>query len=270
MSILGLTLASLSSLYAQISITQLGNPYNQDFDGLGNTTINNAFSSTIGTQTDINTLSGVTGMNGWYGVKNAGTGSTATALTADTGASASGGIYSYGATPVTDRALGVLASGTNIMTIGALFQNDTGSVITDLVFNFTAEFWRSSTSTQNVLTFGYGNIGGTITVDNFLTDSGATAFTGLDITGPAAVSTNGALDGNQTANQLTFTNVTINGLSIANGSQFFIRWADTNDSGNDAGLAIDNFSMTAIPEPSTYAMILGALVLGLGLIRRRK
>jgi hypothetical protein len=52
------------------------------------------------------------------------------------------------------------------------------------------------------------------------------------------------LDGNAVANQVAFTDVVIP-LQLAPGETGFVRWSDVNDAGNDAGLAIDDLSMTA-------------------------
>ena len=51
-----------------------------------------------------------------------------------------------------------------------------------------------------------------------------------------------------------------------------IRFSDPDHSGNDHGLAIDDFSVsyTAIPEPSTYAAIVGVLALGGVMWQRRR
>ena len=61
---------------------------------------------------------------------------------------------------------------------------------------------------------------------------------------------------------------TITGINWAPGDTLFIRWNDTDDTGTDAGIAIDNLSMIAtVPEPS------GGLLIGLGFaalaLRRR-
>jgi hypothetical protein len=243
--------------------------YSQDFNGLPSSgSVASAFSSTSGTQTHIGGLGGVTGMNGWHGSKIAGTGTTATALAANDGSANSGGIYSYGGVSSTDRALGMLASGTNIMAFGALFQNNTGLTLNDVSLSFTGEFWRSSTTTQNVLAFGFGIVDGvTITNSNFLTAT-ASSDTDLNIVGPLPVVTNGPLDGN--TNFATFSNVSITGFTVNPGESFFIRWSDLNEAGNDAGLAVDSFSVnvTAIPEPTTAAMLVGAVAL-MALRRRR-
>ena len=139
----------------------------------------------------------------------------------------------------------MLASGSNIMAIGALIKNDTGATINSIKVSFTAEFWRSSTSVQNVLTCAIGKVdGSTITTANFLTQTSAIPLVRGNITGPLPVSSNGALDGNAVANQVAFTDVVIP-LQLAAGETGFVRWQDKDDAGSDAGLAIDNLKMTA-------------------------
>ncbi|NCZ97118.1 hypothetical protein EBZ02_08220, partial [bacterium] len=229
-----------------ISLANLNvDSYTQTFDALGTTSIAGAISSTVGTQTSLAVATGSSTLNGWYATKIAGTGTAATAITADTGSGTSGLVYSYGAASATDRALGMLASGSNIMAIGALIKNDTGVTINSIKMSFTAEFWRSSTSVQNVLTCAIGKVdGSTITTANFLTEPSAIPLVRGNITGPAFVTSNGALDGNAVANQVAFTDVVIP-LQLAPGETGFVRWSDVNDGGNDAGLAIDNLRMTA-------------------------
>ena len=62
-------------------------------------------------------------------------------------------------------------------------------------------------------------------------------------------------------------------IGILDGSTFWIRWLDSDASGADDGLAIDDFSLTpqgaSIPEPSSMALAgLGAA--SLLIFRRRK
>ncbi len=276
LSIVASLFAAVSGLHAQVvSISTIASSaYTQSFDGLGATTIASAFSATANTQTEISTLAGVTGIGGWYGTKLAGTGVAATGLTADAGTANSGGIYSYGVASAADRSLGTLASGTSIMGFGAIFKNDTLSTLDVMTFTLTAEFWRSSTTNQNVLTFAYGKVDGTtVTTSNFLSTGTATSFASLNITGPAPVVTNGALDGNLSANQVAFTGVAISGLAWAPGETVFIRWKDANETGNDAGLAIDNMTIgvSTVPEPTTWALIgLGTAFMMWNLRRKRQ
>lgn len=233
-----LLLASLLAPWAYGQVNFTGATYTQTFDGLPTTAVTGLFSATAGTQ------SSLTGASGWSGAKIGGSNTTtAQNFLVDTGSSSSGGIYSYGAASTTERALGMLASGSNIFAFGAEFLNTSGGTITSITITLRAEFWRSSTSVQNTLPFAYGFSGGTATSANYLTDTSLTPASALNVTGPAAVTTNGALNGNDAANQANLT-TTINGLSWAPNTSLYIRWTDTNDAGNDAGLAIDDFTIT--------------------------
>ena len=42
------------------------------------------------------------------------------------------------------------------------------------------------------------------------------------------------------------------------------------DAAGDGAISIDNFNMTAIPEPGTYALLGGLLALGHVMLRRRR
>ena len=235
--LLALALAGFAPVASgQISYT--GTTLSENFDTLPAATQTAAFSATIGTQVAI------PGLTTWAATKFAGTGTTGPNLTADAGSSFNGHLYSYGAASSMERALGALASGSNAMAFGTEIVNNTGGTITSVTINFTSEFWRSSTLVQNRLVFAYGFSGGVITSSNFLTQAGMTAVSALDVVGPAPVSSNGALDGNNAANQAAVS-FTINGLSVPAGSSIYVRWSDTNETGSDAGLAIDNFSFSA-------------------------
>ncbi|NCZ52810.1 MAG: hypothetical protein EBY81_02775 [Verrucomicrobia bacterium] len=110
-----------------ISLTSLNpNSYTQNFDALGTASIAGAISSTAGAQSSIGAYAGSSTLNGWYATKIVGTAATPTAITADTGSGTSGLVYNYGSASATDRALGVLASGTSTMAIGALIKMKLG------------------------------------------------------------------------------------------------------------------------------------------------
>ena len=62
---------------------------------------------------------------------------------------------------------------------------------------------------------------------------------------PIVNGTAGALDGNVAANRITGIGGTYApASSIANGSIFYLRWVDIDNSGSDAGVAVDDFSIT--------------------------
>lgn len=253
-------LLTTANASASIILNSLA-PVSENFDTLINTG-SSALSATIGTQVGLG--------NGWDGAKIAGTGTAPMNLNANDGSSNSGALYSYGNALLNpERALGAVASGSNAAAFGVEIVNNTGGLIDSITISATTEFWRSSTSTQNKLVFGWGQSGGTATSTNYLTDAGAgNALAGLDVNGPAPIpapGTNGALDGNLAANQGSISGTII--TNLPQGASLFIRWSDTNDIGNDAGLAVDNLTIEVTPEPSTLALLgLGAVAL----LRRRK
>ncbi len=211
--------------WGQISITTPGSALTQDFNSLALT----GTSSTIPL--------------GWAFLE---TGSNAnTTYSAGTGSGNSGDTYSFGATSSSDRAFGGLLSGSLVPTLGASYTNNIGSSIAQLVIAYTGEQWRlGATGRVDRLDFQYSTnatslITGTWTdVDN------------LDFTAPVTSGTTGALDGNATSNH-TSISYTITGLTINPGSSFWIRFNDLNATGSDDGMAIDDWSLTAIIECST-------------------
>ncbi len=231
---------------ASVTLTQdlSANPYTESFDGdLGTSSVTGAFSFTVGTQALI------PGTSGWDGAKVAGTGPTNMSYTVGTGTGTGGGIYSFGATGSTERALGALASGTNIAAFGVELINNTGATINNVSLNFTAETWRTSDqSSLNVLSFGY--LVGASGSANYLTTNTATAVAGLNAVEPQVDvmtgTSNAAVNGNLAANQ-TAANGTLLGINWAPGTSLYLRWQDANDTGDDAGIGIDNLSLKSIP-----------------------
>lgn len=233
------SLALASQAPSAISVVYNGS-YSQSFDTLSNTTA----SSTLPADWVIS--EGGTAGNSTYEV---GTGSLGT-----------GNTYSFGSSGSTERALGGLQSGTLIPTFGASFTNDITSPTIDVTLAYTGEQWRlGATGRADRLDFQYSTNATSLTTGTWV-DVNA-----LDFTAPVTTGTVGARDGNLTANRVaisqTFT------INVTEGATFWIRWNDFNPSGADDGLAVDNFSITAVPEPS--AALIGGLGL-LGLLRRRR
>jgi predicted extracellular nuclease len=208
-----------------ISISTFNSPITQDFNTLSNT----AASTT-------NTLI----INGWFLTETGGGARDNEQYGVDTGSSSTGDTYSYGSAANSDRSLGSLRSGTLISVFGATFKNNTGATINSLEITYTGEQWRLGTINRvDRLDFQYSTNATDLTTGTW-TDTDA-----LDFTTPNSL-TVGQKDGNATGNRTTLT-TTISGLSISNGSTFWIRWNDADASGADDGLAIDDFSLTAKP-----------------------
>ncbi len=71
------------------------------------------------------------------------------------------------------------------MGFGFKLVNNTGTTLESLTISFTQENWRSSTTTQNVLTAEYlVDQTGSVATSTFLTASGFTSVSALDMVGP--------------------------------------------------------------------------------------
>ena len=200
-----------------------------------------------------------------------------TAYSTGNGSSNTGSFYSFGTTGSTDRALGGVgsagayfgapASGNIAGWIAVAFQNNSGSALNNFTVSFDGEQWRNggNASTQPmVLEYGYGS--------SFASVSSWTAPAGsFNWISPVATTTAAALDGNAPANSVLGLGGTV-ATSWAAGDTLWIRWVERNDVGNDHGLAIDNvsFSVSAVPEPETYALMLAGLGMMGVMARRRK
>lgn len=223
-ALLALTLTTTTlSLNAQsgprpAAAISLSLPYTQDFNTLATSGTSNAW-------TDDSTL------NGWY--------STRTTYAADTGTSQTGALYSYGSSSATDRALGTLVTnGTGDIYYGVKLLNDTAQTINVITVTYTGEQWRNNGNTAvQTIVFAYQIDAASLTTGPW------TDVPALDFASPIHTSSGTALDGNAAANRTTLSAV-IN-LVLAPGQTVLLRWFDVNDSGNDHGLAIDDFSVTA-------------------------
>jgi len=223
---LGFTLLSAAALShaACISLATPNVAYVQDFN-----TLSNVAGSTT------NTLA----IPGWFLTESGGGARDNEEYSVDTGASTVGDSYSYGAAGSTERALGSVRSGTLIPVFGACFTNDTGTAITKLLIAYTGEQWRlGSAGRTDELDFQYSTDATDLTTGNW-TAVPALNFVTLDTV------TVGAKDGNAAAERSAITS-TIAPVGIATGATFWIRWVDTDASGADDGLAIDDFALTSV------------------------
>jgi hypothetical protein len=177
--------------------------------------------------------------------------------TAGTGSSNAGDTYSFGATASTERALGGLLSANLIPTFGVSLVNNSGSAIAAFTMTFFGEQWRLGTSGRaDRLDFQYSTDATSLTTGTW---QNSDIF---DFVAPTTAGTVGALNGNATANRTQITD-TLGGLSLGNGSTIWFRWSDFNASGADDGLAIDDFSITAVPEPAEWGLMSAIGLLGI-------
>jgi len=167
-----------------------------------------------------------------------------TTYIADAGTSNTGGIHAYGTGTNTERALGSVGSNTTgDIFFGFKLTNSTGNTITSLDVSYVGEQWRNGGNTAaQQLDFQY-RVENTGVVTDINTPSSAWLdFNTLDFVSPVVGATAAALDGNAAANR-TAKSDTVS-LTAAPGQEIWLRWKDTNDAGNDHGLAIDDLTVT--------------------------
>lgn len=209
-------LLTATVLPAQVIITTTATPYTQNFNTL----------ATTGTVSTLPT--------GWV-LLESGTNANTT-YTADAGSSTTGNTYSYGTGTGTDRAFGGLLSGSLVPTIGVQVRNSTGATITSITVTYTGEQWRcGATGRADRIDFQYSTSATSLSTGTW------TDVNTLDFSSPSTTAT-GAKDGNAAANRAVKTAI-ITGLSIANNTNFWIRWTDLDATGADDGLAVDDFSL---------------------------
>jgi hypothetical protein len=193
---------------------------------------------------------------------------TGTSIAADAGSGTAGNLYSYGTGTTADRAIGSLGSGNaaaGSFAWGFVFQNNTAQTLVLSEIGYTGEQWRNSAAAAQTITFSYTVAVAAITNLTPGEDTSWTSLSALDFTSPITGGTAGSLDGNATANRTVLSNSP--NISIPAGHFITLRWRDPDHAGTDHGLAIDDVSVTFIPEPS--AALLGGLGL-LALLRRRR
>ncbi|MCS6874174.1 MAG: carboxypeptidase-like regulatory domain-containing protein [Acidobacteriota bacterium] len=222
---------------AQTTFSLTTSPYTQNFDGLSNTGANNTWT------------------NGGAPPQSPGAGWQSNRITysANNGSSNAGNLYSYGSTGSTERALGSLASSsTGTIIFGVCFTNNTGFSIYNPTISYYGEQWRRTAANNDVLLFEYQ-----VGVNSVTASSGWTVVPQLNFTPPQAGS-DSAIDGNQPENR-TLLSQTIN-ISIPPNTNFCFRWSDENSTGNDKGMAIDDFQLTFQITSAASATISGRVI----------
>jgi hypothetical protein len=208
-------------------------------------------------------------------------GNAAPTILGGNGSVNTGSFYSFGAAGSAERALGGTASGGAYFGspaagavagwIAVSFTNDSGSTLDGFSVGFDGEQWRDGGANNGtpaaqtmVLQYGFGaTFAGVAT---WFTPGGSFDFTSPVFANPTS---GAAVDGN-TAGKVSGLGGSV-AASWAPGETLWIRWVERNDFGNDHGLAIDNFSfsVTAVPEPGQWALLLAGLA-AVGFVARRR
>lgn len=248
-------LVAAMSAQAAVSVTSAAFTYAESFDSLSSTVTSPA---TNVAWTNDSTLAG------WSLFRASGT----VAYQAGTGSSNTGAIYSFGSANASDRALGSVASGsTGTINYALALTNNTGSALNSFTLRFDGEQWRNGgVAAVHSLTVQYG-FGATYAA---VGSSWVTAGAGFDFASLVNTTTAAAVDGN-VAGKASGLGGTI-ATNWSAGDTLWIRWTDIDNTGSDHGLAIDNVSLSvtaAVPEPSTYAMLLAGLG-AVGFMARRR
>lgn len=216
---------------------------------------------------------------GWYLYSHSG--NPLASYNAGDGSTNNGVIYSFGTGTNSDRALGGVASsnaywngvggGSGTIASGAVagyiaagFTNGSGLTIESFDIAYAGEQWRNGGNTSaQPMTLQYG-FGATYAGVSTWTTPGGT----FNYSSPVVGATAAAVDGN-VAGKVAGRGGSVGSLTWAAGDTLWIRWIELNDSGNDHGLAVDDFALTThtVPEPAGLALLaLGAVI---GIARRR-
>ena len=258
---------------APITYLTPGSLYAQNFDTLpttitsgtqlrlANTVVQELSGTVTGTQTGGTGSMAFSGTDGWY-IHDTSGGTTNLQFTPLTGIVA-GALATTGTPPLTtaigsayvfststatsDLALGLIA-GTNVAPggihrMGAMFTNNTGGTLNKFTITFDIEQYLKGASGVNTMAFDYAVGGSSLTTGTFV------ANTGLNLISPNTTASSGFYtDGNAVGSKTLGKTATVTGLTWASGTNLVIRWTDANESGQDDGLAIDNFTFSALPN----------------------
>lgn len=156
----------------------------------------------------------------------------------NSGAVTTGGFYSFTNATLT-RTLGIQPGGSDWApgTLTLRMTNQTGVTITQL--DIAYEVWVNNDQARSS-SFNFSH-----SSDN----STYTSVSELDLTSTVAADALGF--------QLNNRSTSLTGLSIAPGEQYYIRWsgADVGGTGSRDEFALDDISITAVPEPTTFALL---------------
>tara|TARA_R100000027_G_scaffold58155_1_gene48004 strand:+ start:21248 stop:22051 length:804 start_codon:yes stop_codon:yes gene_type:complete len=157
---------------------------------------------------------------------------------------------------------------TGAIIFGLELVNETGGSLTEFTLGYTGEQWFESSTLQNnqfIVSYQIGTI-------SDLSSGSWTTIDALTFDSPHESGGDTNLDGSDPANQVVLAPVTVSGITWETGTELWIRWYDANSSGIDQGIAIDDVSFTAVPEPASIGLFiaLGGFMIAAGRRNYRK
>ena len=259
---------------ASITYSNIGTAYSQNFDTLPTDLPNNDGIQAVysdGWRDDTNTVPGTSvSLPGWHlyhpiQQMTEGGFNDHQRLRAGPGQN-TGAFWLYGANASNpEKALGSLGSVTMAgsgasMYIGLQLFNSTGIQLTSFAVTYDGEEWRDGEGAAGeTLAFGYSL---SATDADWFSTANFTLVPTLNFTSPDVANTSVAgvaVDGNSAGLQAGIT-ATVVGVNWAPNTELWLRWGDLQLTGlGDDGIAVDNFSFTAVPEPS--CCVLGVLAI---------
>jgi hypothetical protein len=248
-------------LRAQLNYT--GGVVQQSFDSLS---VASAFTFALGFKgpqaLDAAPLSAV-GAAGWSIYSRVG---TTLRFAVNDGASGAGGAYSYGASGSGDRALGSLGTSSAEVDLGLRLVNQTGQTLNSFIVTYQGEQWRTGASgVANKLNFSFKIGAGNVDLTH---NSGFTTVSALSFTAPRSNSLPTRWNGNLPSCSRELSSE-VTGIAWLPGQTLLLRWMEDNDTGDDDGLAIDDFAFYApittltAPQVVTFKPAAGAVQVGL-------
>jgi autotransporter-associated beta strand protein len=253
---LGLSIAVVVSGLPAIAtpIDFSGTTYTQDFQSM--TSPASASSVLASAMTEVSTLNGGTGIDGWYIYGLGWSGNANKWLGADAGTSTTGGFRQLidGADPI-NRALGSQGSGSALGFFGVVFKNTSGGTIDNVTLSYDAVMNRAPSTTANPYPLSWlvsaaGITSGSATgAGTFNNGAGTWNASSLGFTTPTSGTGSPAGTPQSTFNPL-FTIGTksgnLTGMNWGADQYLYVRWSETDNSGADATAGVDTFSLTPL------------------------
>jgi hypothetical protein len=203
---------------------------------------------------------GLGSLAGWYGLADP-TASVGVRFGASDGDQTTGGQISFGPANNSNRALGLLAtSSTGYTAFGLKLINGSGQTLNYINLQFTGEVWRQS-DLAKTLAFYYF-------IDTSATNAFSTAATAslpaLNVTFSTVDSDTGgaAVDGTATNNQSILAVVNQPIAPWPPDAALWLVWEMASAKGKAQGLAIDNLTFSATPNPTLTPVPITAAAAG--------